>query len=61
MFDTTNLVYYLQKKHPEEAPHNVALPSKVKDSTSTGPNSKQLTLEESADESRKWDINDVSS
>ena len=42
-----------------KAAHNLVSASKGKESTSTGPNSKQLTLEESADKFKKWDINDV--
>ena len=64
MFNTTNLVYHVQTQHPEGFTQYKAAPNKVsaskgKYSTSTGPTSKQLTLGESPDKSRKWDINDV--
>ena len=54
-----NIAILYCNRRLQRTPLNKVSALKGKYSTSTGPTSKQLTLEESPDKSRKWDINDV--
>ena len=58
-FKTTNLVYQIRGMHAEL--HSESLKKcdeRMKEKASTSSSSRQLTLQESSDKARKWDIND---
>ena len=58
-FNTTNLVYYIRGTHAEL--HSELLKKcdeRMKEKASAPSSSRQLTLQESSDKARKWDIND---
>ena len=61
-YNTTNLVYHLRTRHPEDFSKFKEVAASVaqqKDAASTSTASKQITLQESVEKSRKWDINDT--
>lgn len=58
-FNTTNLVYHIRGMHAEL--HSELLKKcdeRTKEKASAPSSSRQLTLQESSDKARKWDIND---
>ena len=59
MFNTTHLVYHIRGMHAEL--HSELLKKcneKTREKASAPSSSRQLTLQESFDKARKWDIND---
>ena len=59
-FNTTNLVYHLRTRHPEEfSKYKETAAQEKSGATPVASTSRQITLQESIDKLRRWDINDA--